>query len=260
MASSSHLGSAPPSFSGHSLHSSPAPAWDHPLFLLCCRSLSLAFLRVWGCADPLFQSGAPALEHFGCGCSLWCPMPSAALSLLHLCHLSRRDGEISMSLPSPSLLCAAFPSTAGYETSVREKPGPDVARGCCSNGSSPAWMAPVPSHRCGFLPSSQPGLSVVLSLLPEEHPSTGRSLEELPWCCVPVAELSQGVFSPELARAAAQEILVAPLLQSLLFGARAGFGLAHILQCLTVLEGCGGVARAAGGAQSSKLGLCRVHA
>lgn len=68
-----------------------------------------------------------------------------------------------------------------------------------------------------------------------------------------MAELSQGVFSRELARAAAQEILVAPLLRSLLFGARAGFGLAHILQCLAVLKGCGGVARAAGGAGSSEL-------
>lgn len=104
------------------------------------------------------------------------------------------------------------------------------------------------------------GSVVVLCLLLEEHPSMARRPEELPSRCIPVAELSQGVFSRELARAAAQEILVAPLLRSLLFGARAGFGLAHILQCLAVLKGCGGVARAAGGAGSSELVLCRVHA
>lgn len=83
-------------------------------------------------------------------------MPLAALSLLHLCHLSRRDGEISMrllhcsgspqpgdwSLPKPSLLRAAFPSTAGYETSVREKPGPDAAAGCCDNGLFTAFPGP----------------------------------------------------------------------------------------------------------------------
>lgn len=168
MASPSHLGSAPPSFSRHSLCSSPAPAWDQPLFLLCCRSLSLAFLSiwgflgVWGCADPSLQVEAPMLEHFGCSCCLWCLMPSAALSLLHLCHLSRSDGEISVrllpcsaspqpgaqSLPKPSLLRAALPSTAGYETSVREKPRPDVAGGCCDHGLSTA----VPGLLVCFFP------------------------------------------------------------------------------------------------------------
>lgn len=181
--SSAHFHCAPPSFSGHSLCSSPAPAWDHPPFLLCYRSLSLIFLSVWGCADPSFQVKAPALEHFGCSCCLWCLMPSVALSLLHLCHLSRRDGEISMSLPSPSLLCAAFPSTAGYETSVREKPGPDVAKAA-------AIMDYPQPFRPGCLLFQATGVVfslllslgrvVVLSLLPKEHPSSGRRLEELP--------------------------------------------------------------------------------
>lgn len=88
-----------------------------------------------------------------------------------------------------------------------------------------------------------PGLDLVLVLCLLQKLCPG-SLEELPWCS---AALSHGVFSQELACAAAQEILVAPLLQSLLFGARAGFGLAHILQCLTALKGCCRLSRAAEG-------------
>lgn len=69
--------------------------------------------------------------------------------------------------------------------------------------------------------------------------------------------LSHGIFSRELACAAAQEILVAPLLRSLLFGARAGFGLAHILKRLAVFKGCCRVARAAGGAAKLEAGFAQ---
>lgn len=51
-----------------------------------------------------------------------------------------------------------------------------------------------------------------------------------------VAALSHGVLSWELACRAAQEVLVAPLLQSLLSGVRAGFRLAHILKCFALFE------------------------
>lgn len=70
-----------------------------------------------------------------------------------------------------------------------------------------------------------------------------------------VAALSHGIFSREPVCAAAQEILVAPLSQSLLFGARAGFGLAHILKCLAALKGCCRVSRAAGRAAKLKAGF-----
>jgi len=72
-----------------------------------------------------------------------------------------------------------------------------------------------------------------------------------------VAALCRGVFSQELAHATTQEILVAPLLQSLLFGARAGFGLAHILKCLAALKGRCGVSRAAGGAAKPGAGFAQ---
>lgn len=122
------------------------------------------------------------------------------------------------------------------------------------------YPQPFLGYWCVFFPDSQPGLGCGASPVARGASQLGQEVQELPWCRVPVAELSQAVFSRELACAAAQEILVAPLLRSLLFGARAGFGLAHILQSLAVLKGCGGVAGAAGGAQSSKLVLSRVHA
>lgn len=87
------------------------------------------------------------------------------------------------------------------------------------------------------MPASQPGLGCGALLVAKTaawEPG-GVALVHCKAACL-VAALSHGIFSRELARAAAQEILVAPLLQSLLFGARAGFGLAHILKCLAAFK------------------------
>ena len=149
----------------------------------------------------------------------------------------------------------------GSEISVRESRVQMLQKAWCDNELSTAiprldGFCFKPLVRFCLLPGLD--LVAVLCLLQKQCPREPQEVA-LVHCkeAFFMAALSHGIFSRELACAAAQEILVAPLLQSLLFGARAGFGLAHILKCLTALKRCCRVSRVAGGAAKLEAGFAQ---